>query len=88
MSEQPVRATLSELSCARLAYFTHNLAMYALQMNESTSQTHCSSLLCGQGIGKMNQCHGPIVSSVVWPGYWVLLQLILPTVCWEYVVYI
>jgi len=51
LSEQPVRATLSELSPAGLTYFTHNWAMYAIEMDELMSRTHCPSLLCGLGIG-------------------------------------
>jgi len=31
--------------------FSYNWAMYANEMDESMSWTHCSSLLCGPGIG-------------------------------------
>ena len=36
----------------------------------------------------MNQCHGPIVTGLVWPGDWVLLRLIVATSCSEYLVYL
>jgi len=54
---------------------------HAIDMDESMSRNH-GSLLCGPGIGYMNQSHRPIVI------YCVVLLLMLATLCWECVVYI